>query len=79
MNSPEPGVLIREVGPPDGLQSVKAAKCTAAKRTWLEALRGSGLVVCPYAPGASVEPIYGMTSHAGRSRVWKPAREVTHE
>ncbi|HEX7889153.1 MAG TPA: hydroxymethylglutaryl-CoA lyase [Ramlibacter sp.] len=38
-----PEVLISEVGPRDGLQSVKATMPTAAKLRWIAALHGSGL------------------------------------
>ncbi|MBL8327605.1 MAG: hydroxymethylglutaryl-CoA lyase [Rubrivivax sp.] len=38
-----PEVLISEVGPRDGLQSVKATMPTAAKLAWLDALHASGL------------------------------------
>ncbi|MEY2892713.1 MAG: hypothetical protein RJA98_2621 [Pseudomonadota bacterium] len=44
MNPPAlPPLLISEVGPRDGLQSVKAAMPTAAKKRWLSALAASGL------------------------------------
>ena len=36
-------VLISEVGPRDGLQSVKATMPTARKRAWIDALHGAGL------------------------------------
>lgn len=36
-------VLISEVGPRDGLQSVKATMATAHKRAWIDALAGAGL------------------------------------
>lgn len=38
-----PEVLISEVGPRDGLQSVKATMPTAAKCAWVDALHASGL------------------------------------
>jgi hydroxymethylglutaryl-CoA lyase len=38
-----PEVLISEVGPRDGLQSVKGTMPTAAKKTWLGALHAAGL------------------------------------
>lgn len=38
-----PDVLISEVGPRDGLQSVRAVMPTAAKKEWLAALRAAGL------------------------------------
>jgi hydroxymethylglutaryl-CoA lyase len=38
-----PGVTISEVGPRDGLQSVKATMSTAAKCAWIDALHGAGL------------------------------------
>jgi hydroxymethylglutaryl-CoA lyase len=50
---PGPQVLISEVGPRDGLQSVKATMPTDAKRRWLDALVASGLreiEVCSFVP-----------------------------
>jgi hydroxymethylglutaryl-CoA lyase len=41
--APEPEVLISEVGPRDGLQSVKATMATADKLCWIDALALSGL------------------------------------
>jgi hydroxymethylglutaryl-CoA lyase len=41
--SPAPSVLISEVGPRDGLQSVAATMPTTAKKRWLDALHASGL------------------------------------
>ena len=38
-----PQVLISEVGPRDGLQSVKATMATAHKRAWITALHAAGL------------------------------------
>jgi hydroxymethylglutaryl-CoA lyase len=38
-----PDVLISEVGPRDGLQSVKATMSTADKMRWIDALAGAGL------------------------------------
>ncbi|MDO9096253.1 MAG: hydroxymethylglutaryl-CoA lyase [Rubrivivax sp.] len=38
-----PDVLISEVGPRDGLQSVKATMCTAHKCNWISALHAAGL------------------------------------
>jgi hydroxymethylglutaryl-CoA lyase len=46
-------VLISEVGPRDGLQSVKSVMPTAAKLLWLDALYASGLreiEVCSFVP-----------------------------
>jgi hydroxymethylglutaryl-CoA lyase len=40
---PHPTVLISEVGPRDGLQSVATTMPTAAKLAWLDALHASGL------------------------------------
>ena len=40
---PAPDVLISEVGPRDGLQSVKATMSTAHKRAWISALHAAGL------------------------------------
>ena len=42
-STPAPVVLISEVGPRDGLQSVKAVMPTAAKLRWLDALHAAGL------------------------------------
>jgi hydroxymethylglutaryl-CoA lyase len=41
--SPAPTVLISEVGPRDGLQSVKRTMATAHKCGWIDALHASGL------------------------------------
>ncbi len=41
--SPPDAVLISEVGPRDGLQSVKAVMPTAAKCAWISALHAAGL------------------------------------
>ncbi|HKW83447.1 MAG TPA: hydroxymethylglutaryl-CoA lyase [Burkholderiaceae bacterium] len=38
-----PNVLISEVGPRDGLQSVKSTMPTAAKKRWIDALADAGL------------------------------------
>lgn len=46
-----PDVLISEVGPRDGLQSVKATMPTPDKLRWIAGLPG--------------EPVYGMTPEAG--------------
>ena len=40
---PSPKILISEVGPRDGLQSVKAIMPTAAKLGWIDALAAAGL------------------------------------
>jgi hydroxymethylglutaryl-CoA lyase len=51
--TPTPDVLISEVGPRDGLQSVKTTMPTAHKRRWLDALVASGLreiEVCSFVP-----------------------------
>ncbi|MBP7572874.1 MAG: hydroxymethylglutaryl-CoA lyase [Rhodoferax sp.] len=48
-----PAVLISEVGPRDGLQSVKAVMSTADKFRWIDALVASGLreiEVCSFVP-----------------------------
>jgi hydroxymethylglutaryl-CoA lyase len=39
----QPQVLISEVGPRDGLQSVKATMPTADKLRWIDALVAAGL------------------------------------
>ena len=49
----ETSVLISEVGPRDGLQSVKAIMATADKRRWIDALYAAGLreiEVCSFVP-----------------------------
>ncbi|MGF6439556.1 hydroxymethylglutaryl-CoA lyase [Paraburkholderia youngii] len=43
MNTPNPKVLISEVGPRDGLQSTKTVMPTAAKLRWISALAAAGL------------------------------------
>ncbi|MBO9680655.1 MAG: hydroxymethylglutaryl-CoA lyase [Acidovorax sp.] len=43
MSSQAPEVLISEVGPRDGLQSVKATMPTADKLRWIDALHASGI------------------------------------
>ena len=40
---PAPDILISEVGPRDGLQSVSRTMPTAAKLAWIDALHGAGL------------------------------------
>src|SRR5476651_2605434 len=42
-NNKDIDILISEVGPRDGLQSVKAQLPTALKRQWISALAGAGL------------------------------------
>ena len=49
----QPDVLISEVGPRDGLQSVKAVMATADKFVWIDALVAAGLreiEVCSFVP-----------------------------
>ncbi|MDR5757145.1 hydroxymethylglutaryl-CoA lyase [Caballeronia sp. LZ035] len=43
MESSTPGILISEVGPRDGLQSIKSVMPTAAKLRWISALAAAGL------------------------------------
>ena len=53
MNNPVFDVLISEVGPRDGLQSVKATMATADKFRWIDALVAAGLreiEVCSFVP-----------------------------
>ncbi len=53
MTNPMPDVLISEVGPRDGLQSVKATMPTADKFRWIDALVAAGLreiEVCSFVP-----------------------------
>ena len=50
---PNPAVLISEVGPRDGLQSVARTMPTAAKLAWIDALAAAGLreiEVCSFVP-----------------------------
>src|SRR5450830_1224956 len=52
-HSHAPDVLISEVGPRDGLQSVKATMPTADKLRWIDALVAAGLreiEVCSFVP-----------------------------
>ena len=52
-HAPIPDVLISEVGPRDGLQSVKATMPTADKKRWITALYDAGLreiEVCSFVP-----------------------------
>jgi hydroxymethylglutaryl-CoA lyase len=52
-NAVQPDVLISEVGPRDGLQSVKAVMATADKFVWIDALVAAGLreiEVCSFVP-----------------------------
>ncbi|MBS1163143.1 MAG: hydroxymethylglutaryl-CoA lyase, partial [Burkholderiaceae bacterium] len=49
----QPDVLISEVGPRDGLQSVDAVMPTADKFVWIDALVAAGLreiEVCSFVP-----------------------------
>ena len=48
-----PKVLVSEVGPRDGLQSIQAVMPTAGKLRWITALAAAGL---PYAPVMAVYP-----------------------
>ena len=53
--SREPEVLISEVGPRDGLQSIRAIMPTADKKRWISALYDAGLreiEVCSFVPAA---------------------------
>jgi crotonobetainyl-CoA:carnitine CoA-transferase CaiB-like acyl-CoA transferase len=53
LHSQIPDVLISEVGPRDGLQSVKASMPTADKKRWITALYDAGLreiEVCSFVP-----------------------------
>jgi hydroxymethylglutaryl-CoA lyase len=54
MSGPQtPEVLISEVGPRDGLQSVKATMPTEHKKRWIDALVAAGLreiEVCSFVP-----------------------------
>jgi len=43
MSQTQPAVLVSEVGPRDGLQSVRLAMPTEAKRRWITALAAAGL------------------------------------
>ena len=57
MDMPSPSVLISEVGPRDGLQSVKATMPTAHKLAWIDALHQAGLreiEVCSFVPARTL-------------------------
>ena len=43
VDQPDIDVLVSEVGPRDGLQSVTAIMPTAAKKRWIDALASAGL------------------------------------
>lgn len=55
MNALAPQVLISEVGPRDGLQSIRTVMSTDAKLAWIKALAAAGLreiEVCSFVPPA---------------------------
>jgi hypothetical protein len=71
----QPEVLISEVGPRDGLQSVKATMPTADKLRWIDALAAAGLreiEVCSFVPArllpqmaAAAEVVRHALTHPG--------------
>jgi len=73
--SPQPDVLISEVGPRDGLQSVKATMPTADKFEWIDALVAAGIreiEVASFVPARllpqmadAAEVVRHATTHAG--------------
>lgn len=73
-----PQVLISEVGPRDGLQSVKATMPTAAKLAWIDALHASGLreiEVGSFVP-ASLLPQMADVAEVVRHALTKPGLTV---
>ncbi len=76
MNEHNIDVLISEVGPRDGLQSVKATMPTEAKRRWIDALVAAGLAeievgsfvppkLLPQMADAAAVVRHAVTSHPG--------------
>ncbi len=51
---PEIDILVSEVGPRDGLQSIARVMSTAIKHRWIEALAAAG--VCEIEVGSFVSP-----------------------
>ncbi|MDP3520422.1 MAG: hydroxymethylglutaryl-CoA lyase [Hydrogenophaga sp.] len=75
---PAPDVLISEVGPRDGLQSVKATMSTAHKFAWIDALHAAGLreiEVCSFVP-ARLLPQMADAADVVRHALQKPGWTV---
>jgi hydroxymethylglutaryl-CoA lyase len=75
---PHSKVLISEVGPRDGLQSVKATMPTAAKLAWIDGLYAAGLreiEVCSFVP-ASLLPQMADAAEVVRHAVTLPGLTV---
>ncbi|MEF7615704.1 hydroxymethylglutaryl-CoA lyase [Aquincola sp. MAHUQ-54] len=73
-----PSVLISEVGPRDGLQSVSRTMPTAAKLAWIDALHGAGLreiEVCSFVP-AKLLPQMADAAEVVRHALGKPGLTV---
>jgi hydroxymethylglutaryl-CoA lyase len=65
--SDKPQVLISEVGPRDGLQSIKAVMPTADKKRWISALYEAGLreiEVCSFVPAKHLADAAEVVAHA---------------
>mgnify|MGYP006199486333 CR=1 FL=1 len=58
-NTTDIDILVSEVGPRDGLQSVKASMPTALKLQWLSALAGAGLKAMDIT-GIAWDPLSGL-------------------
>jgi len=69
-----PSVLISEVGPRDGLQSVKATMATADKLRWIDALAAAGLREIEV---ASFVPAHVLPQMADAAQVVQHARQHT--
>ncbi len=67
---PTPAILISEVGPRDGLQSVKATMPTADKLRWIGALHDAGLreiEVCSFVPARWLARMANAADESGLS------------
>jgi hydroxymethylglutaryl-CoA lyase len=62
-------VLISEVGPRDGLQSIKRTMPTAAKLNWIAALARSGLAEIEVGSFVSPKLLPQMADEIGRAHV----------
>ena len=74
-----PRVDVYEVGPRDGLQSVKATMPTAAKLRWIDALVAAGVSARPWrlALTAGVLEAGGRAVSAARIKIADAARHVS--
>ena len=75
---PPTSVLISEVGPRDGLQSVSRTMPTASKRAWIDALYEAGLreiEVCSFVP-AKLLPQMADAAEVVRHALTKPGLTV---